>query len=515
MSTIPPLNLPVGLIELDQAEMLAEARANTHAIVQVIDAVGKDTTTSAVFQSSLQSVKAAFGWDYGACWMIDEAIQATSFAAEAGNLGPAYDVVNQTNHYKKGQGITGRTWAAADVVFIPDLSIIKDSELVRTARAAGAIATISIPFIVQNKVIGVLFFFSFREIQPSPDRFDALRNIGRLVGQAYHRLQNLEKEKREREALSMGADQILAIVRAAQSGDLTQSMPAIEDPAMHQVADGLGEFFRGLRTSIRSIVTTANALSESAAMLGRLSRAMEERAGGTSATSLAASAESIVVSEKINSIAAGSNQMVSSIRLLSGNATQASAKFQNAVRAGVSARDSIGKLTASSKDIKAIVKVVHTISRQTNMLALNASIEATRAGSAGRAFMVVATEVKELAKEAATATERINDGIEVIQQDTELAVGLIAEITAIVDDVSRISESIANTAVEQSMTTTEIGRHVSDAAVGSSSIARKIAEVAEVAQGAQKEARETNVAAQSLEQMANALHTLVRRFRVD
>jgi methyl-accepting chemotaxis protein len=242
---------------------------------------------------------------------------------------------------------------------------------------------------------------------------------------------------------------------------------------------------------------------------------MQESASGTSANSSAASAESIVVSENINNIVAGSNQMIASIRHLSGNATQASVRFQKAVRVAGSARDSIGKLNASGKDIKAIVKVVHTISRQTNLLALNAAIEATRAGSAGRAFMVVANEVKELAKEAATATGRINDGIEVIQKDTEFAAGLISEIAAIVDEVSRISESIANTAVEQAATTAEIGRNVSDAAVGSSSIARKIAEVAQVALGAQQGARDANAAAQSFTQMANTLHAQVRRFRVD
>src|SRR6201999_198305 len=109
----------------------------------------------------------------------------TTFSGEAGNLGPAYSHINATDHYQKGRGLTGRTWAAADLIFIPDLSIIKDSELIRTARVAGAVAAVSFPFIVEEEVYGVLFFFSFRSIAPSEERLNTLRNIGRLVGQAF------------------------------------------------------------------------------------------------------------------------------------------------------------------------------------------------------------------------------------------------------------------------------------------------------------------------------------------
>jgi methyl-accepting chemotaxis protein len=210
---------------LDLEKALAEAQANTRAVIQVIAAVGRDTSTATLVQSALDSVKTAFGYNYGACWMIDKELQHTTFAAESGDLGPAYDRINATDHYQKGRGLTGRTWAAADVIFIPDLSVIKDSELIRTARAAGAVASTSFPFIVEEEVYGVLFFFSFQPISPSEERLDALRNIGRLVGQAFSRLLDLERETAEREALHKSAEQILAVVQAAQRGDLTIEIP--------------------------------------------------------------------------------------------------------------------------------------------------------------------------------------------------------------------------------------------------------------------------------------------------
>jgi len=246
-----------------------------------------------------------------------------------------------------------------------------------------------------------------------------------------------------------------------------------------------------------------------------MSAAMEDRAKETSAHAAGATASSREVSENIQSISTGSAEMVISIRELSVNAHQSSQKFQNAVRSATAARQMMSKLSASGQDIEAIVKVVNSIARETNLLALNAAIEAARAGVAGRTFMVVSSEVKELAKEAAGATERIAEKIEVIQQDTSRAVSSIAEITAIVEEVSKIAEIIASTVEEQAVTTSEIGRHVSDVAKGSTAIAEKISEVASVARGAEHEAVEIKGAAQSLASLSDELNSLVGRFKVD
>jgi hypothetical protein len=103
----------------DLKRALEESRADTRAVIEVIDAIGRESSTTGVLHSSLHSVKRAFLMDYGACWMIDKSIQATSFRMETNSLGAAYDRINETDHYEKGKGITGRTWAAADVIFVP------------------------------------------------------------------------------------------------------------------------------------------------------------------------------------------------------------------------------------------------------------------------------------------------------------------------------------------------------------------------------------------------------------
>jgi methyl-accepting chemotaxis protein len=505
-----PLSTSVGL-----AAALAEARANTAAVIEVIGAVGRDTTNATVVQSALHAVKTAFGYDYGACWMIDKGAQHTTFAAETHSLGPAFDRVNRETHYVKGQGLTGKTWAAADTLYIPGLAAIPNSDLVRAACAAGAVSAVAFPFIVEEEVHGVLFFFSFRPISPSEDRLSVLRNIGRLVGQAFSRLLDLERETRERAALRGNAELVLASVEAAQRGDLTLDIPVVGHDAVAQVARGLGEFFANLRLSIRSIMQNANQLTKASEGLSCLSLQMLAHSGETSQSAAAATLASKEVSANIEGIAAGSAQMRASMMEIAKRANNAASDIHSAVDTASATRSAIAKLAASSKDIGAMVKIIESIAKQTRLLALNASIEAARAGAAGLGFTVVANEVKELAKGTSKATDQIGDKIAAIQADTSNAVQSITDIGNVFEKVSQTSSKIAETVEEQSSTTHEIGENVTQAAAGSSSISDKISAVAAIAQQAQQQASQTQSAAKELASMALELHGLVSRFKVD
>lgn len=89
---------------------------------------------------------------------------------------------------------------------------------------------------------------------------------------------------------------------------------------------------------------------------------------------------------------------------------------------------SILKLEKASIDIGESTKMINSIAKQTNMLALNAKIEAARAGNAGKGFAVVAMEIKELANQATEAAEAISKRIEVIQADTKEAKASIDQL---------------------------------------------------------------------------------------
>ena len=158
--------------------------------------------------------------------------------------------------------------------------------------------------------------------------------------------------------------------------------------------------------------------------------------------------------------------------------------------------------------------VITGIAQQTNLLALNATIEAARAGEAGKGFAVVANEVKELAKQTATATEDIGQKIEAIQNDTKGAVTAISQISIVIGRINDISNTIASAVEEQSATTNEIARNASEAAKGSTEISKNIANVSLAAKNTTEGANNSLSAATELSKLAADLKRVVDQAKI-
>jgi len=158
----------------------------------------------------------------------------------------------------------------------------------------------------------------------------------------------------------------------------------------------------------------------------------------------------------------------------------------------------VGQLATGANRIGDVVKLIRAIAEQTNLLALNATIEAARAGEAGRGFAVVASEVKTLASQTAKATEDIGTQIAAIQTSTEEAVGAIRQISAVMGDISGFTTTIAAAVEEQSASTNEIARNIQGAASGAKELASSMGVVSEAI-------RETNQSAAAVLDVSGAL----------
>lgn len=323
-----------------------------------------------------------------------------------------------------------------------------------------------------------------------------------------------ERERQQAMELQENVDSMLVVVNAAAKGDLTQEISVNGKDAIGQMGEGLAKFLSDLRRSMTDIGKTAQTLGSSSEELTATSQQMGANAEETSAQANVVNSAADEVSRNIQTVATAAEEMGASIREIAQNANEAAKVGASAMQVTQDTNETVGKLGQSSAEIGEVVKVITSIAEQTNLLALNATIEAARAGEAGKGFAVVANEVKELANQTSKATDDISQKIQAIQSDTDNAVKAIDEITQVINKINDYQGTIASAVEEQTATTGEISRNVTDAARGSSEIANNINGVATAAESTSQGAAETKTAATELSTMAVDMQKLIGRFKI-
>jgi methyl-accepting chemotaxis protein len=307
---------------------------------------------------------------------------------------------------------------------------------------------------------------------------------------------------------------VSSVLDAVAEGDLSRDPEVDQRDEVGHMARSLRRAIATLRATVTDLAAHSQSLNTAAGALASSSKdsTVSAETGAQQANAVADSAAAM--STNIQTVAAGAEEMGASIREISHSATQAAGVAARAVEVTASTTTVMAKLGESSTEIGNVIKVITSIAEQTNLLALNATIEAARAGEMGKGFAVVASEVKDLAQETARATEDIGQRVAAIQADTGGAVTAIGEISEIIGQISEFQTTIASAVEEQTVTTNEMSRNVTEAADAGGRVADTITEVAASMQLTTVGVTEANRAAGQLAEMSDDLRGIVNRFRL-
>ena len=242
--------------------------------------------------------------------------------------------------------------------------------------------------------------------------------------------------------------------------------------------------------------TVAKASDEVSRSMGQVGQATDNVSNNLN--NVAASAEEM--SNSVNTIATAVEEMYAALNEVSKSASRGANVSSEASERATQTSDMVNQLGRAAKEISDVVDLIKGVASQTNLLALNATIEAASAGDAGKGFAVVAGEVKELAKQTASATEEIREKIESMQANTEQAVSAIAKFVEFITEVDSIMTVIASAVEEQTATTNEISRSLAEAATAAANVSEN---VHQAAKGAGQTADNVRLAIQSESEVAH------------